>query len=187
MNAVYWGLTALCIMKRKEALDAEEMIEYVMSCWDDNAGTSVTPMSLPTNSNSLPTCQHSTPPLPQRCLRRTPRTRRAHPLHAKRHPNPSDARRPLAHRLATHNRLYALLIPPFPQPPSLTHQTEKKKKKITSHSGSATALGRLRRRRLRRDRHALPLLRRLGPIPPRRARQTRSRADRILPRILPQL
>jgi geranylgeranyl transferase type-2 subunit beta len=39
MNAVYWGLTALCIMKRKEALDAEEMIEYVMSCWDDNAGT----------------------------------------------------------------------------------------------------------------------------------------------------
>jgi len=41
MNAVYWGLTALCIMKRKEALDAEEMIEYVMSCWDDNAGTPV--------------------------------------------------------------------------------------------------------------------------------------------------
>ena len=50
MNAVYWGLTALCIMKRREALDAEEMIEYVMSCWDDNAGT------VP----DLPT-----PPLPQ--------------------------------------------------------------------------------------------------------------------------
>jgi prenyltransferase beta subunit len=53
MNAVYWGLTALCIMKRKEALDAEEMIEYVMSCWDDNAGTS--PMSLPVH------CQPSQP------------------------------------------------------------------------------------------------------------------------------
>ena len=38
MNAVYWGLTALCIMKHKDALDAEETIEYVMSCWDDEAG-----------------------------------------------------------------------------------------------------------------------------------------------------
>jgi geranylgeranyl transferase type-2 subunit beta len=38
MNAVYWGLTALCIMKQKDALDAEETIEYVMSCWDDEAG-----------------------------------------------------------------------------------------------------------------------------------------------------
>ena len=39
MNAVYWGVTALCIMKHKDALDAEETIEYVMSCWDDEAGT----------------------------------------------------------------------------------------------------------------------------------------------------
>ncbi|EIW79753.1 rab geranylgeranyltransferase [Coniophora puteana RWD-64-598 SS2] len=38
MNAIYWGLTALCIMGHKEALDREEMIEYVMSCWDDEAG-----------------------------------------------------------------------------------------------------------------------------------------------------
>ncbi|KAI0300622.1 rab geranylgeranyltransferase [Multifurca ochricompacta] len=38
MNAVYWGLTALCVMKHKDALDAEETIEYVMSCWDDEAG-----------------------------------------------------------------------------------------------------------------------------------------------------
>ena len=38
MNAVYWGLIALCIMKHKGALDAEETIEYVMSCWDDEAG-----------------------------------------------------------------------------------------------------------------------------------------------------
>jgi geranylgeranyl transferase type-2 subunit beta len=40
MNAVYWGVTALCIMKHKDALDAEETIEYVMSCWDDEAGPS---------------------------------------------------------------------------------------------------------------------------------------------------
>ena len=38
MNAVYWGVTALCIMKHKDALDAEETIEYVVSCWDDEAG-----------------------------------------------------------------------------------------------------------------------------------------------------
>ncbi|KAI0086052.1 rab geranylgeranyltransferase [Irpex rosettiformis] len=38
MNAVYWGLTALYIMKNKDALDREEMIEYVMSCWDEQAG-----------------------------------------------------------------------------------------------------------------------------------------------------
>ena len=38
MNAIYWGLTALCIMGHKDALDREEMIEYVMSCWDETAG-----------------------------------------------------------------------------------------------------------------------------------------------------
>jgi len=38
MNAIYWGLTALCIMGHKDALDREEMINYVMSCWDDEAG-----------------------------------------------------------------------------------------------------------------------------------------------------
>lgn len=38
MNAVYWGLTALCVMGRKDALDRDEMVEYVMSCWDDEAG-----------------------------------------------------------------------------------------------------------------------------------------------------
>ena len=46
MNAVYWGLTALCIMKHKDALDAQETIEYVMSCWDDEAGAPQIP-SLP--------------------------------------------------------------------------------------------------------------------------------------------
>ncbi|KAI0029533.1 rab geranylgeranyltransferase [Vararia minispora EC-137] len=38
MNAVYWGLTATCILGRPDALDREEMIAYVMSCWDDEAG-----------------------------------------------------------------------------------------------------------------------------------------------------
>ncbi|KAF8447639.1 rab geranylgeranyltransferase [Boletus edulis BED1] len=38
MNAIYWGLTAMCIMGHKNALDREEMIEYVMSCWDEEAG-----------------------------------------------------------------------------------------------------------------------------------------------------
>jgi len=38
MNAIYWGLTALCIMGHRDALDREEMIEFVTSCWDDEAG-----------------------------------------------------------------------------------------------------------------------------------------------------
>ncbi|KAA1470921.1 terpenoid cyclases/Protein prenyltransferase [Dentipellis sp. KUC8613] len=38
LNAIYWALVALCTMKQKDALDREEMIEYVMSCWDDEAG-----------------------------------------------------------------------------------------------------------------------------------------------------
>ncbi|EIW60476.1 rab geranylgeranyltransferase [Trametes versicolor FP-101664 SS1] len=38
MNAIYWGLTALCVMKQKDALNRDEMIEFVMSCWDDEAG-----------------------------------------------------------------------------------------------------------------------------------------------------
>ena len=80
-----------------------------------------------TQTGPLPTCQHS-PPSPQRCFRRTPRTRRAHPLHAKRHPNPSDARRPLAHRLATRNRLYALI--PTLYASYLALPAEKKKRPV---------------------------------------------------------
>jgi geranylgeranyl transferase type-2 subunit beta len=45
MNAVFWGVTALCIMRHKDALDAEETIEYVMSCWDEEAGTATPPSS----------------------------------------------------------------------------------------------------------------------------------------------
>jgi geranylgeranyl transferase type-2 subunit beta len=41
LNAVYWGLVALCIMGHKDGLDREEMIEFVMSCWDDDAGPSL--------------------------------------------------------------------------------------------------------------------------------------------------
>lgn len=38
MNAIYWGLTALCVMGHKNALNKEEMIEFVFSCWDEEAG-----------------------------------------------------------------------------------------------------------------------------------------------------
>ena len=38
MNAIYWGLTALCVMKHKDALNREEMIDFVMSCWDEKSG-----------------------------------------------------------------------------------------------------------------------------------------------------
>jgi geranylgeranyl transferase type-2 subunit beta len=41
MNGVYWGLVALCIMNKQDALDREEMIRYVMSCWDEEMGESM--------------------------------------------------------------------------------------------------------------------------------------------------
>lgn len=39
LNAIYWGLTALCLMGHKDVLNREEMVDFVMSCWDDEAGT----------------------------------------------------------------------------------------------------------------------------------------------------
>lgn len=38
LNGVYWGLTALFIMGREDALDRVDMIDHVLSCWDDEAG-----------------------------------------------------------------------------------------------------------------------------------------------------
>ncbi|GAA5823686.1 hypothetical protein JCM11251_000725 [Rhodosporidiobolus azoricus] len=38
MNGVYWGLTALALMGKMDALPREEMIEWVMSCWNEDAG-----------------------------------------------------------------------------------------------------------------------------------------------------
>jgi len=43
MNGIYWGLTALCIMGHPDALDREQTIAFVMSCWDDEAGTVFVP------------------------------------------------------------------------------------------------------------------------------------------------
>ncbi|KAK0440691.1 uncharacterized protein EV420DRAFT_1650441 [Desarmillaria tabescens] len=39
MNTIYWGLTALCIMGHQDALHREEKIDYVFSCWDEEAGS----------------------------------------------------------------------------------------------------------------------------------------------------
>jgi len=38
LNAIYWGLTSLFIMGRPEALVKEDVITFVMSCWDDDEG-----------------------------------------------------------------------------------------------------------------------------------------------------
>jgi len=38
MNGIYWGLTALALMGHQDALDRQEMIDWVMSCWDDETG-----------------------------------------------------------------------------------------------------------------------------------------------------
>lgn len=38
MNAIYWGFTAVCVMGQKDALPRHQMVDYVMSCWDEKAG-----------------------------------------------------------------------------------------------------------------------------------------------------
>lgn len=38
MNGVYWGLTALEILGRPQVLDRQALIDFVLSCWDDEAG-----------------------------------------------------------------------------------------------------------------------------------------------------
>ena len=43
LNAVYWGLTALCIMGHQDALSRDDMIDFVMSCWDEEAGRFLAP------------------------------------------------------------------------------------------------------------------------------------------------
>ncbi|KAL8278023.1 hypothetical protein RQP46_009655 [Phenoliferia psychrophenolica] len=35
MNGVYWGLTALALMGREDALPKADLLAWVMSCWDD--------------------------------------------------------------------------------------------------------------------------------------------------------
>jgi len=38
LNAVYWGLTAVTIMKHPDALDRTDLIDFVMKCWDQKTG-----------------------------------------------------------------------------------------------------------------------------------------------------
>lgn len=43
MNGVYWGLTALALMNRQDALPRDEMIQWVMSCYVPSVGESFFP------------------------------------------------------------------------------------------------------------------------------------------------
>lgn len=38
LNGIYWGVVALATMDRLDALDADEVVAYVMSCWDSRSG-----------------------------------------------------------------------------------------------------------------------------------------------------
>lgn len=38
MNGIYWGLTALALMGKENSLPKEEMIKWVMSCWNEEIG-----------------------------------------------------------------------------------------------------------------------------------------------------
>jgi hypothetical protein len=45
MNGIYWGLTALCLMRRQDALPRQAMLDWVMSCYDPQRGQSALVMS----------------------------------------------------------------------------------------------------------------------------------------------
>ncbi|CAL9729801.1 geranylgeranyl transferase type-2 subunit beta [Monosporozyma unispora] len=38
LNGVYWGLTALCILDSKDTFKKEDVVDFVMSCWNDKTG-----------------------------------------------------------------------------------------------------------------------------------------------------
>lgn len=38
MNGVYWGLGALEMMGKGHLLDADELVQFVISCWDVKTG-----------------------------------------------------------------------------------------------------------------------------------------------------
>jgi geranylgeranyl transferase type-2 subunit beta len=38
MNGIYWGLTALALMGHTDALPKDDLLEWVMSCWDAQIG-----------------------------------------------------------------------------------------------------------------------------------------------------
>lgn len=39
MNGVYWGLTALALLDRQDALPRDEMIAWVQSCYSPETGS----------------------------------------------------------------------------------------------------------------------------------------------------
>lgn len=39
LNGVYWGLTALCCLKSKDTFDKDEVIKFVLDCWDEENGS----------------------------------------------------------------------------------------------------------------------------------------------------
>lgn len=38
LNGIYWGLTALCILDAKDSFNKNDVIDFVMDCWDKNTG-----------------------------------------------------------------------------------------------------------------------------------------------------
>jgi geranylgeranyl transferase type-2 subunit beta len=38
LNAIYWAVTTLFLLGSPDALPRDEVVEYVLSCWDDSQG-----------------------------------------------------------------------------------------------------------------------------------------------------
>lgn len=56
LNGVYWGLMALELMGRGEELKEDELVEFVMSCWDQKSGETIWCPARPTRDRGLICC-----------------------------------------------------------------------------------------------------------------------------------
>lgn len=89
MNGIYWGLTSLALMGRKDALDRQEMIDWVMSCWVEEEGGRQKLFRASIEQSILTGLR-----VTHRCICSASGTRSTFASYIKRNSDPSDARCP---------------------------------------------------------------------------------------------
>uniref|UniRef100_A0A0E0J9W5 Prenyltransferase alpha-alpha toroid domain-containing protein n=1 Tax=Oryza nivara TaxID=4536 RepID=A0A0E0J9W5_ORYNI len=60
LNGAYWGLTTLDLLHKLHAVEADEFIEWIMSCYHPDSGISIQSESAAASSSSHPSERRST-------------------------------------------------------------------------------------------------------------------------------
>lgn len=112
MNGVYWGLTALALMNRQDALPRDKMIEWVMSCYVPSVGESVSFLDSTRIRQRKKLirriCDGPAPPGRRVLAVSEPRPKRPH--HPQRRPDPRHARFSRHSRPRQNRQLYVGLL-----------------------------------------------------------------------------